>query len=312
MTQPTRQAARLALAVCLAGWTLAAQSRAQDSSDEVIIERTTLTDHLAMLEGQGGNLGVCAGDEGIFLIDDQYAPLSEKILASIAEFSDQPLRFVLNTHWHGDHTGGNENMAARGAVIVAQSNVRRRMSTEQVSEIWDRTTPAASTAALPIVTFESEVTFHLNGQTIEVFHPPHAHTDGDAIVRFVEANVIHTGDVFFNGLYPFVDSDSGGSLTGVLSAVDMLLERSNAQTRFIPGHGPLADLQDLQNYRDMLATVSERIAEAKQKGMDLAAFLETNPTEEFDEKWGQAWLSGEKFMEIVYAGDAPQADHHGH
>ncbi len=285
-------------------------SRAQNDPEAVTIDRTPLGPGIDMLTGQGGNLAVCSGADGIFLVDDQFAPLSVKILAAIHEIQEAPLRFVLNTHWHGDHTGGNANLAGEGAVIVAQDNVRHRMSTEQISTIWDRTTPPSPPNALPILTFSAEVTFHINGQTIEVFHLPHAHTDGDAIVHFVEADVFHTGDIFFNGLYPFVDTDSGGSLAGVLAAVDLLLERSSATTKFIPGHGPLAARTDLVAYRDMLRTVESRLAAARAKGQTFEEFLSTHPTEEYDDHWGQAWLDGRKFLEILYTGSDPEADHH--
>jgi glyoxylase-like metal-dependent hydrolase (beta-lactamase superfamily II) len=165
-----------------------------------------------MLVGSGGNIGVSSGPDGVFVIDDQYAPLTEKIVAAIRGFSDRPIRFVVNTHWHSDHVGGNENLGKMGALIVAHDNVRERMSVEQVMEVFGRTVPPSPDQALPVVTFGEAVTFHLNGDELYVFHVPHAHTDGDAIIHFRKANVVHMGDTFFNGLYPFIDLGSAGNV----------------------------------------------------------------------------------------------------
>lgn len=271
----------------------------QDFSD-VQITREKVADGVWMLVGAGGNLGLSAGEDGAFLIDDQFAPLTEKIRASVAEVTDQPIRFLLNTHWHYDHTGGNENFGEAGVLIVAHDNVRERMSVDQFIEAFDREIPASPEAALPVVTFNDEVTFHLNGDTIRAFHVPPAHTDGDSIIHFQEADVVHMGDVFFNGGYPFIDLSSGGSVDGVLAAVNRVLAMTDADTRFIPGHGPLGSRQDLVAYRDMLQEVRARVAALVAEGKSLGEVQTAKPTEDLDETWGGGFIDGEGIVGIVY------------
>ena len=224
------------------------------------IRTTKVAEDVYALQGAGGNLGLVVGDNGAFLIDDQYAPLTDKIKATVAEVTDQPIRFVFNTHWHGDHTGGNENMSDAGALIVAHDNVRKRMSAGQFMEFFERDVPPSPAGALPVVTFNDQVTFHLGGHTVHAIHVPNAHTDGDAIVHLDEANTIHTGDIVFYGLYPFIDYGSGGSLGGMIQATDRILDLSNDDTAIITGHGgPVIDKSELRDYRDMLSTVHERL-----------------------------------------------------
>jgi glyoxylase-like metal-dependent hydrolase (beta-lactamase superfamily II) len=208
-------------------------TEAQDF-ESVEIKTTRVASGIYMLEGRGGNLGVSIGSDGAFLIDDQFAPLTEKILAAIRKLSGAPIRFVLNTHWHGDHTGGNENLGKAGALIVAHENVRERMSVEQFIEAFGRRVDPSPPGALPVVTFTDAVTFHLNGDEIHAFHVPPAHTDGDSIVHFRIANVVHTGDTYFNGRYPFIDLSTGGTIDGVIAAADRLLELCDTETRIIP------------------------------------------------------------------------------
>ena len=184
------------------------------------------------------------------MIDDQYAPLSDKILAVVKSITPDPVRFVVNTHWHGDHTGGNENMSKAGAILVAHENVRRRMSSEQFNAVFNNKTPPSPEAALPVVTFAEGVSFFWNGDEVRVFHVPPAHTDGDSIVQFVKADVVHMGDCFFNGSFPFIDTSSGGRVDGYLTAADRVLAGASDKTRIIPGHGPLATKADLQAFRD--------------------------------------------------------------
>jgi glyoxylase-like metal-dependent hydrolase (beta-lactamase superfamily II) len=242
---------------------LAATAYAQDASfDDVRIETVPVAPGVAMLVGRGGNIGVSTGADGVFLIDDQFAPLTPKILAAVAKLSEAPVRFLLNTHWHGDHTGGNENVAGQGAVLVAHDHVRERMSREQVMKALDRTVPASPPAALPVVTFGADLTLHWNGDAIHAIHVPNAHTDGDAIVHFTRANVLHMGDTYFAGRFPFIDVDSGGSIDGVIAAVDRGLALADAATKIIPGHGALSNRAELAAYRAMLATVRERVQAA--------------------------------------------------
>jgi cyclase len=296
------------LPAAIAALCLPALAATQDEP-EVTVEITPLAGNVHLLTGQGGNLGVCVGEDGIFVIDDQFAPLTERILLAIGELSGDPVRFVVNTHWHGDHTGGNENMKGAGAVLVAHRNVRERMSTEQFQEIWDRTTPPSPPGALPVVTFTDEVGFHWNGELIRVMHVPHAHTDGDAVVLFSGSNVVHMGDVLFSGMYPFIDIDTGGSARGVIAACDRVLPLLDEETLVVAGHGPVCDRASLQAYRDMLATVVERMEAALAEGMSLAEVQEAGITAGFDEAWGGGWIDPSTFVEILYA-DLSRGDAH--
>ncbi len=299
MSQWTRLIVGLTVALC-AGTVVPAQD-----TEEVEIETLPVAGGVHMLTGQGGNMGVSVGEDGVLLIDDQFAPLTDKIKAAVAKLGGGEIRFVINTHWHGDHTGGNENLGQTGSLIVAHDNVRRRMSVEQFMEFFDRRVPASPKGALPVVTFPESVTFHLNGESIRVVHVAAAHTDGDSIVHFPTSNVIHAGDVFFNGLYPFVDLDSGGSINGLIAAVDWMLENSNDSTRIIPGHGPLTDLQGLETYRELLVTVRDRIARLIRSGKTLEEVLEAGPSSEYDEAWGQTFITPEQWVTTVYESLAP-------
>ena len=248
---------------------LAAPAAAQPQSmDQVRIRIERVAPGVAVLFGRGGNIGLSYGADGNVIIDDQYAPLTDRILAAIRALDPDPIRFVINTHWHGDHTGGNENVGRTGAVIVAHDNVRRRMSMEQMVR-GDRVAPSPA-GALPVVTFSEGVTFHLNGDDIRVVHVEHAHTDGDALVYWTRANVLHMGDVFFNGMLPFIDLDSGGSIDGMIVAATAGLALANDRTIVIPGHGPLARRADLERYRDMLLALRNRIGQGIAAGRTLA------------------------------------------
>jgi cyclase len=273
---------------------------AQQDFSKVEVTSEKVAEGVYMLKGGGGNIGVSVGADGVFLIDDQYAPLTPKIKAAVSALSDKPIRFVLNTHWHGDHTGGNENLGSSGVLIIAHENVRKRMSSEQFIEALGSKVPAAAALALPVVTFTDGVTFHVNGEEIHGFHVPPAHTDGDSIVHFRKANVLHGGDTFFNGMYPFIDLSSGGTVAGVIGAADRMLALAGEDTRIIPGHGPLATKADLKAYRDMLATISGRVAAQVVAGKTLEQVTASAPTADLDAKWGQGFLKGAQFISIVY------------
>ena len=227
--------------------------------DAVEITREDLGGGIHVLFGRGGNIGVSVGPDGALLVDDQYAPLTEKIVAAVAEITDSPVRFVVNTHWHGDHTGGNENLGKAGALIVAHENVRRRMNPEEFTDLVGRSDQAAP-EALPVVTFESGVTLNWNGIRIEAVHQPHAHTDGDSVIWFHGANVVHMGDLFFNGAFPFIDVDSGGGLDGLIAAAEAVAARANEETRIIPGHGVMTDRATLVRYGEALREARKRVS----------------------------------------------------
>ena len=276
---------------------------AQQGLDTVQVRTQKLTDRVYILFGAGGNIGVSVGDDGAFVIDDQFAPLSEKIKAAIAQLDPKPVRFVVNTHWHTDHTEGNEKMSQGGAVIVAQDNVRKRMSVEQALGRGGQTTrvPASPHAALPVLTFAEDVTFHVNGDSMRVIHVAAAHTDGDAIIHFTKANVIHMGDTFFNGRYPFIDLSSGGSIDGIVAAADKGLSLANDDTKIVPGHGAVGTKADLQEYRRVVGTIRDRIAKMVTAKKTLAEVAVAKPTADFDAKWGKGFITADLMVDQVYA-----------
>ncbi len=287
------------LAVCAAALFAAAAS-AQEDFSKVEIQTEKLADTVYMMTGSGGNLGVSVGEDAVFVIDDQFAPLTPKIQAAIAKLTDKPVKFVLNTHWHFDHTGGNENVGKAGAIIVAHENVRKRLSAEGFIEFLGMKTKPEPKIALPVVTFTRDLSFHLNGDDIEVHHVPRAHTDGDSIVQFRKSNVVHMGDTFFNKLYPFIDTSSGGSVAGVIAAVDRILKVAGDDTKIIPGHGPLGNKADLKAYREMLAAVSGNIRSQIGAGKTLEQVIASKPTAKYDEVWGKGFLAPEKFVAMLY------------
>jgi glyoxylase-like metal-dependent hydrolase (beta-lactamase superfamily II) len=270
---------------------------AQQDFSQVEIRTEQVADGLYVLFGSGGNIGVSVGEDGAFLVDDQYAPLTEKILAAVAEVTDQPVRWVLNTHWHGDHTGGNENLGREGAMIVAHENVYRRLNPAEFADLVGRSQQSAP-EGLPVVTFNDRVSFNWNGETIRVNHMPNAHTDGDALVFFTNADAVHMGDTFFNGRYPFIDVDSGGGVHGVIAIADYVLANTSASTRLIPGHGEITDHTSLRAYRDMLATVRDRVSEMMGEGMTEDEVVAAGPTADLDADWGE---NSERFVRGVYA-----------
>jgi len=275
---------------------------AQDFSD-VEIGTEAVRDGVHVLTGAGGNIGLVVGERGAFLVDDQYAPLTERIQAAVSEITDRPIRFVLNTHWHGDHTGGNENLADDGALVIAHDNVRKRMSEGQFMAFFEREVPPAPADALPVVTFDDGIRFHLGGHTVHAIHVPGAHTDGDAIVHLVEADVIHAGDIVFYGMYPFIDYGSGGSLGGMIEAVDVILDLAGDETAVIAGHGgPVIDREQLAGYRDLLADVHRELIEMIVDGATLEEVLAAGITADYDDAWGGGFIDPDTWVEMNYVG----------
>ena len=272
---------------------IAVVSNAQGRFDDVQITVEKVTDHIYMLQGAGGNIGISTGKDGVFMIDDQFAPLSEKITAAIKTISDQPVSFLVNTHFHGDHTGGNANFEATGAMIVAHDNVRKRLAAD----------PKTADAGLPVITFSEDATFYQNGDDVFLTHVHHAHTDGDALVYFAQSNVLHTGDTFFNGNFPFIDTNRGGSIQGDIDAVKKGLMLINEETKIIPGHGKLATKADYQKYHDMLESVHTAIAAAIETGKTLeeVTAMEIITSDYLtDEESAKSFITGPKFRSTVY------------
>ena len=274
---------------------------AQTNYDKVEITTETLAPGVHVLFGAGGNIGVSTGADATVIIDDQYAPLTAKIVAATAKLSPHPIKFVINTHWHGDHTGGNENFGKDGAVIIAQDNVRTRMASDQFIAAMKSTVKASPAVALPVVTFDSSTTLFFNGEAIRAVHVAPAHTDGDSIVLFTKANVIHMGDTFFAIGYPFVDLSSGGDVRGVVAAADKGLALGNATTRYIPGHGKVNDRAGLVAYRAMVAGSIAAVEKAMAGGKPVEAVIAAKPTAPWDAQWGNGFIKPDDWVRTIYA-----------
>jgi cyclase len=272
---------------------------------KVTLKVTPVANGVSMIEGAngfaGGNVAVTVGDDGVFVIDDELAPLSPKLKAALASLSKKPVRFVVNTHWHADHTGGNPAMAAAGAVIIAQDNVRKRVSVDQVRQFMGKqmTTPALPLVAQPVVTFTEDVTLHLNGDDVHVIHVPAAHTDGDSIVHFKKANVIHAGDAVIPG-FPLVDVDSGGTFDGFIGAADKVLSLADDNTKIVPGHGALMTRADVVAFRQMLIEARSRVTKLMAAKKTLDEAKRAKPLDDMEAKWGQGFVHGDWVVESIY------------
>lgn len=272
---------------------------AQRSFDDVEIKTEQLTDNIYVLFGAGGNIGLAIGEDAAYLIDDQYAPLSEKITASVRQITDKPLKFLVNTHWHGDHTGGNANFGKAGTILVAHENVRKRLGSP--SERNGQVREASPEIALPEITFSDELTLHLgDGQSMHVMHVNDAHTDGDSYIYFPEANIIHMGDNFANGGFPFIDLNSGGDIDGFIKNLNMALFIVDDQTQIIPGHGPVTNRETLQAYRDMLETLRNRVKAAMTSGKSLEQTLAMGLSNEWDADFGTGFINSEGILTSIY------------
>jgi len=272
---------------------------AQQNFDTVKIRPVKVSEQIYMLKGSGGNIGLLTGSDGLLMIDDQFAPLSGKITDAIKDISPGAIRFLINTHIHGDHTGGNDNFSRQGVTIVAHDQVRTRMMTEQVNKRLNRTAPAREKAALPIVTFSDKLNIYLNGEEIELIHLDKGHTDGDVAIYFKKANVIHTGDAFVRYGYPFIDESSGGGINGFVSSLDKILSIINDQTKVIPGHGEVATKADVKMLRDQVADIREQVSNALKKGKKVEDISALGITDKYEEKLGKGFLKGKDFVSII-------------
>ncbi len=264
---------------------------AQQDWDAVEMIVHPVAGNVSYIQGSGGNIGLFTGDDGVFLIDDQYAPLTDKIVAAIRTVSSKPIRFLVNTHMHPDHTGGNENFGKMGTMIFGHDNVRSQMAISDYTQ------------EPPLVTFSEDMTFHINGETVHVFKTPDAHTNGDVYIKFETSNVIHTGDVFRTTSYPYIDSNNGGSFLGTIKAYDLLIEVSDANTKIIPGHGVVSSVADVRAFRDMMLVIRDRVANAIRDGKSLSEAQAAGLTAEFDERWdsGRRIGSAATLIESIYA-----------
>ena len=270
--------------------------------DSVQVKTHKINDRISMLEGRGGNIGVLSGEDGIMMIDAQYAELNAKITNALAAISDKDIRFIVSTHWHFDHVGGNELFAKEGAVILAQDNVRKRMSTGQFMEWIERDVAPYPKAAMPIITFQDQITFHLNDEEVYVFHSAPAHTDGDAVIWFKTSNVVHMGDIFVTYGFPFIDVSAGGMLNGMIEFQGKVLEMIDDQTKVISGHGPVSTKSDLEKFRNQLIDIRSKIMPLIKAGKTQDEVITENPIADYDELWPNGFVKSEDFILLVYRG----------
>ena len=267
--------------------------------ENVAIETVNVAPGIYMLVGRGGNIGLTVGTDGAAIIDDQFADMVPKIRSAVALLSEKPVHFVINTHLHGDHTGGNDAFGAAGAVIIAHDNVRKFLGADQVNPANNQPIPARAREALPVITFADTATLHFNDDDLEFTHLPNAHTATDIIVRFRKANVLHMGDCFTGG-FPFIDGNTGGTLDGLILAHENVLPTVDDNTRIIRGHGPLGNKTELQAYHDMLVAVRDRIAKLVKAGKTQDQVVEARPTKDFEEKYGGGSFNAEQWIGRAY------------
>jgi cyclase len=275
---------------------------------KVEIKTTDLGDGMYMLEGQGGNITVAVAKDGIIMVDSQYAPLHDKIKAAISSISNQPIKYVINTHFHGDHVGGNESFSRDGAIVIAEVNVKNRLASGTTNGLTGVKTPPATPAALPSKTYTGHFQIRLRGRVADLKHIENAHTDGDTYVWFKTANVLSTGDTFTQGRYPNIDFANGGNIKGMIAATDAYLKLANAKTRIVPGHGPLADKAALTEYRTMLITARERMTKLVKDGKTEDEVVAAKPFADLDARWAPTELAGRNFIRVVYHSLADKPD----
>jgi glyoxylase-like metal-dependent hydrolase (beta-lactamase superfamily II) len=263
---------------------------------------STLRGNVSVLMGSGGNIAVLPGADGKLLIDAGIAVSQKKVADALDALSAEPVKHLVNTHWHFDHTDGNDWLHSAGASITAHKNTRKRLSVRHRVPGWHFTFPAAPKGALPTTVFDRALTLQMNGATIELEYYGPAHTDSDISAYFVEADVFHAGDTWWNGIYPFIDYSSGGNIDGTIEAVNSNLSKVTDKTIVIPGHGPIGNKAQMTEFRDMLVAVRENVAALKERGKSLPETIAAKPTADFDAKWGQFLITPAMFTELVYAG----------
>jgi len=271
---------------------------AQTDFSKVQMKATKVAGNVYMLEGAGGNIGVSVGDDGLLIVDDQFAPLADKIRAALKGIADKKLHFILNTHWHGDHTGGNVAFGPE-ATIIAHDNVRKRLATEQKSTVFNSTTPPSPKEALPVITFDQTLTVHFNGEEIRAIHYPKGHTDGDSVIFFTTSNVVHLGDDFFAGRFPFVDLESGGSVEGLIKNIGEIIAKIPAGAKLIPGHGPISTVDDLKSYHRMLQQTTEIVRGKISAGKTLDQIKSEGLPAEWA-PWGTGFIKTDRWVETIY------------
>jgi len=281
-------------------------AKAQRNFDEVQIKVEKVAGNIYMLVGAGGNIGVSIGDDGILIVDDQYAPLAPKIKEALRTISDKPVKFVLNTHYHGDHTGGNE-VFGETAPIIAHTNVRRRLAAGSPGN----NPPPAPKGALPVITFDERLMVHLNGETIRAVHFPHGHTDGDAVIYFTQSNVVHMGDDYFAGRFPFIDLDGGGSVKGLIAGIEKVLSEIKPDTKVIPGHGPLSTPADLRAWVTMLKDTSAIVQKGIKAGKKVDQLKKEKVLKKYDALSWQ-FISTDTFIETLYKDATVASQKHKH
>jgi glyoxylase-like metal-dependent hydrolase (beta-lactamase superfamily II) len=279
---------------------LVEKARKEDAAAKIIVQALRANVHLLM--GTFGNIAVLSGRDGKLLVDSGFAGSRSRIADALAAIGSDPIKTVVNTHWHFDHTDGNEWLHAAGATIIAHENTRKRLSTSTRVEAWDTTFPPSAAGAIPSDVVTTQRTLDMNGTQIALTHHGPAHTDGDLSVLFGDAGIIHLGDTFWNGVYPFIDYSTGGGIDGMIHAVDTELTRVTGKMIVIPGHGPVGDRVQLSSYRDLLATVRDRVAAMKKQGRTLDEVVAARPTAAYDIKWGGSFVSPAMFTGLVYAG----------
>ena len=274
-------------------------ANAEEDYSDVDITASPLSGPVYVLFGKGGNIGVSAGEDGILIVDDQFAPLADKIEEELSHLGTGKPKFILNTHWHGDHTGGNAHFGEYGT-IIAQDNVRKRLNSKQEVKLFHMKSDPQPKEALPVITFAHSLSVYFNGEEIKVIHFPHGHTDGDSVVIFTESNVVHTGDHFFNGMYPFVDLDSGGDVEGYIQNVAAIIDLIPDGAQIIPGHGPVATKADYQEFYQMLNETTEAVKVQMDAGKSLSDIQAAGLGDKIESRWGKGVLTTEQWINIIY------------